>query len=106
MDLGGGQSSRNLHGVFIGWAGLKKENNVNDDKSFIDLGYRLLSKYWGQGYATEACQGLVAYGFKVLKLEKIYAYCEYPPIVEYTDDTFICNLPISVTPHTEYEPVK
>ena len=29
-------------------------------------------KYWGQGYGTEACQLIVAYGFKVLKLHRIF----------------------------------
>lgn len=29
-----------------------------------------------KGYATEACRALVAYGFKVLNLEKICAYVE------------------------------
>jgi len=35
-------------GRFIGWAGLK----LNEDND-IDLGYRLLKSEWGQGYATE-----------------------------------------------------
>ena len=41
-----------------------------------DLGYFLLPSYWGQGYATEAAQVLIAYAFTVLKLHKITAGCD------------------------------
>lgn len=33
-------------GLFIGWAGLKIETNVNDHASFYDLGYRFLPEFW------------------------------------------------------------
>jgi ribosomal-protein-alanine N-acetyltransferase len=53
---------------FIGWAGIKVEHNVHGHDTFHDLGYRFLRKHWGKGYATEACQGLVGYGFQTLHL--------------------------------------
>ena len=43
---------------FIGWCGLK---NVEGE---IDLGYRLIPKFWGQGYATEAAKAVLEYGVK------------------------------------------
>lgn len=43
-------------GAFIGWCGLK------DIGSEIDLGYRYIRKYWGNGYATEAAKAVLAYG--------------------------------------------
>ena len=52
-------------GDFIGWAGLKLEGGVNDHDTFIDLGYRMFSEYWGYGYATEASKALVAYGLHI-----------------------------------------
>ena len=33
-------------GLFIGWAGLKIERNVNGHDSFYDLGYRFIPEYW------------------------------------------------------------
>ncbi len=40
-----------------------------------ELGYRLSSHSWGQGYATEAAQALIAFGFATLQLHRIYALC-------------------------------
>lgn len=37
----------------------------------IDLGWRVLPKYWGQGYATEAAKTIVAYGFEELRFKKL-----------------------------------
>lgn len=60
-------------GEFIGWAGLKLEFNENGHDEFYDVGYRFIERYWGNGYATEAAQFFVDYGFRVLKMEKINA---------------------------------
>ena len=60
-------------GEFIGWAGLKLESNVNGHDRFYDVGYRFIERYWGNGYASEAAQFFVNYGFEVLKLNIINA---------------------------------
>lgn len=60
-------------GAFIGWAGLKLESNINGHNLYYDVGYRFIERYWGKGYATEAAQFFVNYGFKILKLDKINA---------------------------------
>ena len=52
---------------FIGWCGLKFLPK-NDE---IDLGYRLIKKEWGKGFATEAAQHTLEYGFNKLNLELI-----------------------------------
>jgi len=52
---------------FIGWCGLK----YLPDSGEIDLGYRLMQKAWGNGYATEAAQHTLDHGFKVLDLKLI-----------------------------------
>lgn len=59
-------------GNFIGWSGLKyirefENNHIN----FHDVGYRLMPKYWGKGYATESAQAAIRYGFEVLNLNEI-----------------------------------
>lgn len=61
-------------GNFIGWAGLKYfREEVNQHVNFYDVGYRLMKKYWGKGYATEAAIAAVVYGFNTLKANEIYA---------------------------------
>lgn len=61
-------------GEFIGWAGLKLvKENVNGFTGFYDVGYRLIRKHWGKGYATEAAIASISYGFETLGLDDIYA---------------------------------
>jgi len=54
-------------GEFIGWCGLKARPERNE----IDLGYRLVKKAWGKGYATEAAWACLQYGFEKLNLQRI-----------------------------------
>jgi len=56
-------------GEVIGFAGLKHLPDLQE----VDLGYRLLPDYWGQGLATEACRGVLDYGRTRLGLEQIMA---------------------------------
>lgn len=58
--------NRKDDGAFIGWCGLKMHDEV-----WVDLGFRLLRKYWGQGYATEAASASLSVGFEELKLPKV-----------------------------------
>ena len=37
----------------------------------VELGYELSSKYWGQGYATEAASSMVKVAFEEMKLRRI-----------------------------------
>lgn len=52
---------------FIGWCGLKYRPELDE----IDLGYRLMQNAWGHGYATEAAQATLQYGFTKLNLTLI-----------------------------------
>lgn len=61
---------------FIGWAGLKLEKDVNGHEKFYDLGYRFIQEHWGKGYATEAAEAFLHYGFNRLELETINAWAD------------------------------
>lgn len=54
---------------FIGWAGLAYLPEFEK----IDLGYRFLPQFWGRGFATEASQAILKYGFEKLELKQIIA---------------------------------
>jgi ribosomal-protein-alanine N-acetyltransferase len=63
-------------GEFIGWSGLKlATDNINGHTNFYDIGYRLISRHWGKGYATESAKVALAYGTDILKTDKIYGMC-------------------------------
>jgi len=53
----------------IGGIGLR----IEEQHQHAELGYWLGVPYWGQGYATEAAQELLRYGFEDLKLHRILA---------------------------------
>lgn len=65
-------------GEFIGWSGIRlnTEYNMNGFTRYYDVGYRLIKKYWGKGYATESGKAVVSYAFKNLKLPELYATTE------------------------------
>jgi len=59
-------------GDFIGWSGLKLVKEYeNNHINFYDVGYRLIPKYWGQGYATESAMAAIHYGFTEIKMREI-----------------------------------
>lgn len=61
----------------VGMISLTKIDKTNKN---AEVGYWLGEKYWGKGYMKEALDLIVRYGFKNLKLEKIYAYVFSPNI--------------------------
>lgn len=65
-------------GDFIGWSGLRlnTEYNMNGFTKYYDVGYRLIKRYWGKGYATESGKAAVDYAFNTLQLSRIYATTE------------------------------
>ena len=56
----------------IGNCGIRKKTAVSFDG---DIGYELNPNYWGYGYATEATQAIIAFGFAALNLHRISAQC-------------------------------
>lgn len=62
---------------FMGWTGLKLMKDLtNYHINYHDLGYRLIKRFWGQGYATESAKACISYGFNQLKLNEIYAMAD------------------------------
>ncbi len=56
-------------GVPIGICGLVKRDFLED----VDIGYALLPRFWGQGYACEAASAVMEYGQGTLGLKRIVA---------------------------------
>ncbi|GLV55464.1 N-acetyltransferase [Dictyobacter sp. S3.2.2.5] len=59
--------------TLIGWSGLQFYLLEYGDFSTpeIELFYAQSREYWGRGFVHEACQRLIEYGFKTLKLPRI-----------------------------------
>lgn len=56
-------------GEFVGGIGIT--NQEVDGVSQPELGYRILPKFWGQGLASEACQAVIQFAFKELKMKEL-----------------------------------
>lgn len=56
---------------FIGWIGLWPIGFEAHFTPAIEVGWRLLPEFWGQGYATEGARASLHYGFNKLKLDEI-----------------------------------
>jgi ribosomal-protein-alanine N-acetyltransferase len=56
-------------GDIVGAAGLQPLEGGPE----IEVGYRFLKEQWGKGYATEAAQASIEYGFDELDLDRIVA---------------------------------
>jgi RimJ/RimL family protein N-acetyltransferase len=56
-------------GQFCGGVGLR----IEPEHSHAELGYWIGVPFWGNGYATEAAQAAVRYGFQDLQLRRIAA---------------------------------
>lgn len=63
-------------GKLIGSIGLIADPKRQNSKVFM-MGYAIGEEYWNKGYTTEAAQALIHYGFEVLNLDMVSAYC-YP----------------------------
>lgn len=63
----------NVSGDFIGFVGLQNLNSQLPIAPGVEIGWRLATQYWGLGYATEAAQTALEYGFNELQLSEVVA---------------------------------
>lgn len=54
----------------IGCCGLRP---YDCEKNILELGIHLKEKYWGKGFAQEACLAVMEYAFKTLKVNALFA---------------------------------
>ena len=59
----------------VGYCGLNKFLNTNGATD-IEIAYRFVRMYWGNGYATEAARAVRDYAFNELKINKLFALIE------------------------------
>ena len=59
----------------VGYCGLIKSPDI-DGTTEIEVGYRLIRKFWGYGYATEAASAVRDYAFSELDLPRLVALIE------------------------------
>jgi ribosomal-protein-alanine N-acetyltransferase len=59
-------------GEVIGNVGVRRETA---EEPVADMGFELSPEHWGRGYASEAAQAMVDWGFGDWGLERIHAHC-------------------------------
>ncbi len=61
-------------GVFIGFVGLAEPRFDAHFTPAVEVGWRLGPAHWGYGYATEAAQAALSFGFRELDLAEIVSF--------------------------------
>ncbi len=59
---------------FIGFTGLNQPDYELPVDACVEIGWRLASEAWGQGYATEAAKACLDFAFENLVLDEVYAF--------------------------------
>lgn len=59
---------------FIGMVGLADPDFAAPFMPAVEVGWRLAAAHWGRGYATEAAQAVLAFGFHRLGLPEIVSF--------------------------------
>jgi RimJ/RimL family protein N-acetyltransferase len=61
-------------GEFVGFTGLAKPSFKAHFTPAVEIGWRLATVAWGNGYATEAAQAALAFGFEQVGLTEIVSF--------------------------------
>ena len=61
-------------GEMIGWCGLMIPSFEAHFTPAVEIGWRLASHHWNQGYATEAARAVLKYAFENLKLKEVVSF--------------------------------
>jgi len=77
------RAQRFSNGTGIRWGIARKEDNIligscgfgawNKETRTVEIGYELLSAFWGQGIMTEALQAVLKFGFEQMGWQRIIA---------------------------------
>ena len=59
---------------FIGIIGLNRPDDTLPCSPCVEIGWRLMSSFWGNGYAVEGAKAALDFGFDVLNLDEIVAF--------------------------------
>jgi RimJ/RimL family protein N-acetyltransferase len=59
---------------FVGYVGLAVPRFNAHFTPCVEIGWRLASEFWGFGYATEAAEAALAFGFRELELAEIVSF--------------------------------
>ena len=59
---------------FMGCIGVKKVNFETKFTPAYEIGWRLASEFWRQGYATEGAKAALSYAFETWAMEEIYSF--------------------------------
>ncbi len=59
---------------FIGWVGLAIPSFEAHFTPAVEIGWRLSSNHWNQGYATEAAKAILDYAFNILDLNEVVSF--------------------------------
>ena len=94
---------------FLGWSGLKVVKEVrNGHTNFYDLGYRIKSKHWGKGFATESAKAALNYAFLELNQNIVYGMTHVNNlasrnVLEKTGLKYISSFDLDGMPHYWFE---
>jgi RimJ/RimL family protein N-acetyltransferase len=67
-------------GAFAGFVGLNRPGYPLPFAPCIEVGWRLDKAFWGNGYATEAGNAALEFGFNTLKLDEIVSFTAVPNV--------------------------
>ncbi len=62
-----------LSGQFLGFCGLKRSNQPGGPIGDMEIGWRLREDVWGQGFAREAAEACMRYGFEAFEVPHMLA---------------------------------
>lgn len=65
-------------GEFIGFTGLHRPQYDFPFSPCVEIGWRLGYQYWGKGYASEAANASLEFGFESLMLDEIVSFTALP----------------------------
>ena len=73
-EKGWGPWALEIGGHFAGFVGLWSPSFTAHFTPCVEVGWRLATSFWGQGYATEAARAAVRCGFEQLGLREIVSF--------------------------------